>query len=542
MKITISKKYLVIPVNNVAREKRLVFRDVNGDIALEFSVPLDVSMPKFFSYINVSRFLGCELDVTVDPDAVFDFSFSDSMPDEDPSNCRRPYVHYTPKTGWLSDPNGLCCIGGKYHIFYQYNPGSTMWGNMHWGHAVSEDLMHWTELDPALYPDSSGAVFSGSAYIGSENVSGLKKSADDPDPVLLFYTAAGGISEQSKGKLFTQCLAYSTDGGVTFEKYGKNPILDHFKADNRDPKVSWAPELRKYVMVLYIEENRYAIFTSENLLDWTELQKITLPNDINCPDFYPLRGDDGERLWVFSGGSDYYTIGRLTQEGFVSVQNVRPFHFGENCSCAGQTFAFPASRECGSMYERRIRMVYERMHMSDAPFENQLGIPAEMSLVRLGNIYRLRSLPVKEIESLYSGCVSEENIVLRAGAAKSIPLSSRAYDITFSGNMNNGRFRVTLFGINILIQPDKNKMIVENHNASVNDMPLSYSGKGINVRIIADVAGIEIFADDGLVYSTAAIPADFGMPYIRFEAQSDSVIERMCAHRLENIKNIPAAT
>lgn len=94
---------------------------------------------------------------------------------------------------------------------------------MHWGHAVSRDLLRWEQRETALFPDEHGTVFSGSGVVDARNVSGLKEG--DHDPLLLFYTAAGGSSRLSEGRPFTQCLAYSTDGGRTFRKYAKNPLI-----------------------------------------------------------------------------------------------------------------------------------------------------------------------------------------------------------------------------------------------------------------------------------------------------------------------------
>lgn len=533
MKLIIRGKYLVIPVNNSVREKKIIFRDKKGNTVFDFTAPLDTTMPKFCSYINVERFLRQEFSVEIEPEAVFECSFADELPAEDPEKCRRPLVHFTARTGWLSDPNGLFCTNGKYHMFYQYNPGSTIWGNMHWGHAVSDDLLHWTELDPALYPDKTGTMFSGSAYVDSENASRLRVREDAPDPIILYYTAAGGLSEQSKEQNFTQCLAFSLDGGQTFRKYAGNPIIDHVRADNRDPKVTWAPEIDQYVMALYLEDNQCALFTSGNLFSWKKFQTLTLTSDCTCPDFYPLEGSDGERLWVLTGGQNYYTVGRLTEEGFVPIQNARPFHYGKSTSSCGQTFTFPDSKDCGSLYKRRIRMVYERMHMSDAPFENQMGIPTEMSLVKTGDIYRLRAVPAEEIASLYDTTETEKNISLNK--PYSMPLSANAYDISFRSAGDTGRYTITVFGVSLEVLPDKNKLIISDPASAMNDMPLSYTGGDIDVRIITDTAGIEIFADGGLVYSTAAVPADFGMPYIRFESDENAVIDEITAHALKPI-------
>lgn len=534
MKLIIRGKYLVIPVNNSVREKKIIFRDKKGNTVFDFTAPVDTTNPKFYSYIHVERFLRQEFDVEINPTAIFDCTFADALPAKDPENCRRPFVHYTARTGWLSDPNGLFFANGKYHMFYQYNPASTMWGNMHWGHAVSEDLLHWKELEPALYPDKTGAMFSGSAYVDSENASRLRVNYGDPDPIILYYTAAGGMTEQSKEQSFTQCLAFSLDGGETWRKYAGNPIIEHVHAQNRDPKVVWAPEIGRYIMALYLEDNRYALFTSENLFSWNEFQTLTLQNDWNCPDFYPLEGSDGERLWVLTGGQDYYTIGRLTDEGFMPIQNVKPFHYGESCSCAAQTFSFPNSRNCGSLYDRRIRIAYEKMHMPDAPFENQMGIPTEMSLVKVGDLYRLRSVPVPEIASLYDTTVSETKV--RLNKPYTMPLDACAYDISFRCAKDTGRYHITLFGISLRVLPDKNKMVVSDLASPVNDLPLSCTGEDITVRIIADTAGIEIFADGGLIYSTAAVPADFGMPYIRFESDENAVIDEITAHALKPIR------
>lgn len=134
------------------------------------------------------------------------------------------------------------------------------WGNMTWGHATSADLIRWTELGDALFPDEQGTMFSGSAIVDETNAAGFGTGA-----ILLFYTAAGGHSVLSKGRRFSQCLAYSTDNGNTFTKYQKNPIIPHIIGTNRDPKVQWSEELGKYTLSLYLDDRDYAIFTSDNL-------------------------------------------------------------------------------------------------------------------------------------------------------------------------------------------------------------------------------------------------------------------------------------
>jgi fructan beta-fructosidase len=137
----------------------------------------------------------------------------------------RPQFHFTPKKGWLNDPNGLVFHQGEYHLFFQHNPFDTKWGKMTWGHAISTDLVHWTQMANALEPDRMGAMFSGSAVVDWDNTAGFKKGVEKT--LVTVCTAAGGTSPDSKGQPFTQCIAYSTDRGRTWTKYAGNPVVPH---------------------------------------------------------------------------------------------------------------------------------------------------------------------------------------------------------------------------------------------------------------------------------------------------------------------------
>lgn len=382
MNITLDKKYLVLPINNAVPERRVNIV-IEGSRPYALDVRLCAENPVVFAYVNLIGCFGRDaLGKTVEIDLnESEFSFADSLPDAY-GEALRPQVHFSPCQGWTNDPNGLYHDGEKYHLFFQHNPAGTVWGNMHWGHATSEDLLHWTERDIALYPDDMGTMFSGSAIIDRKNVTGLG-SAENPAH-LLFYTAAGNP--------FTQCMAYSTDGGETFVKYEKNPIIPHIAAANRDPKVIWCEELDAYVLALYLDGNTYALFRSDNLIDWSEMQRIDLPNDAECPDFYPLNErESGQRYWILSGASDRYLVGQFSEGKFVP-EEYGTLHDGPNVYYAAQTYSETPGR--------RIRFSWNTWKIPDMPFNCAMSVPCEMSLVRIAGKLKLCANPIAEFASL----------------------------------------------------------------------------------------------------------------------------------------------
>ena len=517
--VTVQNKYMVLPVNPHVGKKRIFFFENESTLVWDFDAPIDFLHPTHFTYLDLSHLMGKTLTLSALPSMKLAFFFTDVIPDGYYHEPWRPIVHFSAKIGWINDPNGMVYDGARYHLFFQHNPTDSTWGNMTWGHAVSTDLVHWSQLDEALIPDGMGTMFSGSGIVDKHNVSGLKEN--EQDPILLFYTAAGGNSSLSKDQPFTQCMAYSTDGGNTFRKYAHNPVIPHIKGGNRDPKVVWCDELSCYLLALYLDGDEYAIFRSGDLLHFTELQRLHLTGDDECPDLYPLpvEGEEGVRKWVFSGASDFYLVGDFVDRKFTPCQESTPCFFGHRTGYAAQTFS-DAPRD------RRIKMAWNILHAPESVFENQMGIPTRISLKKADGIYRLCTVPVEELASLRA-----ETTVHRVGDRLQVELTRDGYDIELTAPMDSPDFDLRFFGYTIRVRPSENKICYRDVT-----MPLSFTKEGIAIRLIVDTLGVEIFTDSGLAWSVMSGPSDYNLSDLMItppgERDLDAVVK---LHRLRGI-------
>lgn len=206
----------------------------------------------------------------------------------------RPQYHYTPAENWMNDPNGMVYYEGEYHLFYQYNPDGDQFGNMSWGHAVSEDLVHWEEQEVALTPDEHGMIFSGSIMADEENKSGLFPGEEGG--LIAFYTSAGNVQDQR--------IAYSTDSGRTWKKHEGNPVVPNPGIEDfRDPKVIWHEQSGKYIMLLAAGK-KVMFYGSENLVDWEYLSEFgdtgAQGGVWETPELFelPVDGDEEDTRWV----------------------------------------------------------------------------------------------------------------------------------------------------------------------------------------------------------------------------------------------------
>ncbi|MBE6607819.1 MAG: glycoside hydrolase family 32 protein [Ruminococcaceae bacterium] len=515
MTLTVTKKYLVFPVN-ISASMRKVNMEISGEIVYALNLALDNENPKFQAYIDVSRFIGKEIGISVSPETELSVRESDTMDIEGLYYEElRPQAHFSPKNGWNNDPNGLVYLDGIYHMFFQYNPGAPCWENMHWGHAVSSDLIHWEEVDTALYPDETGTMFSGSAIVDKKNTLGLQ-TGDLPTGVL-FYTATAP---------FCQRMAYSTDGFKTITKYENNPVIGHIVGDNRDPSVVYCEELKKYIIALYLDGDVYALFASDDLVNWKEIQRIHMEGDNECPDLFCINTTDGERKWVLIGAHDRYLVGDFVDGKFVSVQDIRSLHFG-NSAYAGQSFSdLPDGRA--------VRVDWLRWHELRADgFSQQMSIPLEMSLDKIDGIYHLAVLPVKEIETIFAKTEKYENVSLKAGENTSYALDDSAYMFKLSGKLlSENTVKLSFFGKDIECNFKENKISLGQLTG-----PITYSGEEFNITVVVDRCSIELFSDNGRVYITECTVADRNMREFSVSADKDCVIDNIELYSLKSIWN-----
>ena len=490
-----SSRYLHIPIKNGAA-KRVVTLLVDGQVLVRNDIELADATPDWWATMDLSAWQDKTLTLRVDKlradsQALSNIELSDTL--KDAANLYREPLrgqfHFSPQRGWNNDPNGMVYFNGEYHLFFQHNPYGWGWGNMHWGHAVSKDLVHWEELGDKLLPDAMGPMFSGSAVIDWDNTSGFGK--DGKPPMVLIYTAAGNPTVQG--------IAYSTDGR-NFTKYSGNPVLPQITGGNRDPKVLWHEPTKQWVMVLYVElQGKHTIhfFNSPNLRDW-KLASITegIPGSgylFECPDFFelPVDNNSSEKKWVLLGANTEYAIGTFDGLNFKAEQTKLPGHRGRGFY-APQTFS-----DIPTTDGRRIQIGWFQTPTPGMSFNQSMTIPLELKLQRTSDGPRLTFTPVKELESLRAKTATFERLQVKPGDRN--PLDAITFELLeLRAEIEPGEAEEIVFNIRdamIIYEPRKQEISVNGQRAAA---PLR-DGK-LRLTIYCDRTGLEVFASDGLCY------------------------------------------
>lgn len=490
----IDRGYLNIPIKNGAPRRKVTLL-VDGRVEVRNDIELANAEPDWWAFMDVGAWRGRTLTLQVDtvPEdsrALKSIEQSDAVRGAE-NLYREPLrgqFHFSSRRGWNNDPNGLVFFKGEYHLFYQHNPYGWSWGNMHWGHAVSRDLVHWQELGDKLFPDDLGPMFSGSAVVDWNNTSGLGKEGQPP--LVLIYTAAGDPT--------VQCIASSVDGRH-FTKFSGNPVLKQITGGNRDPKVFWHEPTKRWVMVLYVTlaGNKHSVhfFTSPNLRDWTlgsVTEGIAGSNYLfECPDFFELAVDDdpAKKKWVLQAANGEYAIGTFDGVTFTPEERKLPGHRGRGFYAA-QTFSDVPDG-------RRIQIGWFQTETKGMPFNQSMTIPYELGLAATPEGPRLTCTPVRELTSLRARSRRQDDLTVQPGDPN--PLAGmRAELVELRAEFEPGDAEEVIFtvrGVTVVYDTRKQELIVNQHRAPAPP----WQGRQ-RLILYCDRTGLEVFASNGLTY------------------------------------------
>jgi fructan beta-fructosidase len=472
-------------------------------------------------------------------------AFSQHTPDEQ----YRPLIHFTPEKNWMNDPNGMVYHKGVYHLFYQYHPFSSVWGPMHWGHATSTDLIHWNRAPIALYPDSLGMIFSGSAVVDVHNTSGFGKNGEPP--LVAIYTSHNAAAEkEGRNDFETQSIAYSTDNGKSWIKYAGNPVLKNPGIrDFRDPKVMWYESKKKWIMTLAAMD-RIVFYSSPNLKDWTRESEFGAAIGAHggvweCPDLFTL-DYGGKKKWILivnlnpggpnNGSATQYFIGDFDGSVFTPMDTVtRWIDYGPD-EYAGITWSGTGDRKIF------LGWMSNWMYANIVPttkWRSATTIPRELKLVKNGESFLVGSVPVDNINKIKAGQRSWKQVTLNEGllltdsqSANTIPCeidlktsATKSFSIVLS-NQNNEKL---VIGYDEALR----KYYIDRSAAGISDFHKEFAGKHvaprfvndkpIDLRLIIDVTSVELFGDGGLTVMTSIFfPSS---PYNKIEIIGDKTLK-----------------
>lgn len=439
----------------------------------------------------------------------------------------RPQIHFSPQAHWMNDPNGMVYNDGVYHLFFQYYPDSTVWGPMHWGHATSRDLINWKQQPIALYPDSIGYIFSGSAVVDKNNTSGFSK--DGKTPLVAIFTQHDPVGEKAHTNNFqNQSIAYSLDNGKTWTKYAGNPVLKNPGiTDFRDPKVMWYEPEKRWVMILAVKDH-VSFYSSPNLKDWTKEsdfgESIGAHGGVwECPDLFAL-DDNGKKVWIITasinpgapngGSGTQYFVGNFDGNTFTTSDTITKWiDYGPD-DYAGVTWSNTGNKNIflGWMsnwnYATKVPTIKWRSAMT---------LPRTLSVKHVDDDVYVVSEPVAELNKIEAKSVALKDVNID----KSFDLSTKL-NIAFPCKLDFKFDKANDFSI--VLSNDINERLVigydKDHNQYFIDRtqsgktnfnkdfatkavaPRLLNSDSINVSLVIDESSVELFADDGLSVMT----------------------------------------
>lgn len=459
---------------------------------------------------------------------------SDATPSEE--QLYRPNFHFTPKKGWMNDPNGLYYKDGVYHLFFQYYPDGNKWGPMHWGHATSKDLVRWEEQPIALYPDDLGYIFSGSAVVDKNNTSGFGDSKNNP--VVAIYTYHNpNRAKDGKIDVESQGIAYSLDNSKTWTKYSSNPVLKNPGIrDFRDPKVIWDTKRKQWVMALAAQDRAH-FYTSKNLKDWTFQSEFGKElgghgGVWECPDLFPLKVEGSkEEKWVLiininpggpnNGSAGQYFVGDFDGKTFKIDEHFTKQLQKEKAAWLDWGKDNYASVSFDNVPQDKriiIGWMSNWEYAQEVPTElwrSSTTVAREVSLKKTKDGYILKNVPVEQLKKYQGKPITKKNSLKsenRLITKSDINLSKAVIDLDLK-KMNAGKYTFSLkntlgeevlFGIDnktkeLFIDRSKSGKtdFGKNYATPITKAPLNEIYVNAKMKLVIDKTSIEIFFNDG---------------------------------------------
>lgn len=544
--LDVKENYMLLPVQDDAPEGKICI--VRNNVQEGTLMNVRLARERVDSYVpfELSAYKGQHISIDIQgvpANALCwkELKMSDSF-DMTNKEKFRPVYHHTPAYGWMNDPNGMFYKDGVYHLYFQYNPYGSVWGNMHWGHSTSTDLMHWKFEGCAIVPDAWGAIFSGSCVVDHENTAGFGKEA-----VVAFYTSA---KASPWGDVQSQSMAYSLDNGKTFVKYEGNPILTSSEKDFRDPKVFWYAPGKHWVMILAVGQHM-EIYSSVNLKEWKKESEFGAMQGAHggvweCPDLVeiPVEGTR-EKKWVlicnlnpggpFGGSAAQYFVGSFDGKKFVneSPTQTKWMDWGKD-NYATVTWNNAPDGRCIA-----LGWMSNWQYANNVPtrqYRSANTLARDLTLYREGQELYLKSTPSVEVKkargkkvSIPSFRVSEKHeivnlfeekqgayeveiLIQNAGASKIAfcLLNDKGEKVSMYYDLNRKQF--------VMDRSESGTVDFSKDFPAVTVAPANVD-KELTLRLFVDRSSIEAFGEDGkFVMTNLVFPSQ---PYVKMCFEAD---------------------
>ena len=513
--MTLDKTYILFPIRNGARRCR-VSLTLGEKKVREFDAELAESpeLVSFWAFLDITAFAGKTATLTANGATDEGFALltqSDTIPGAEKfyTEPLRPQFHFSQKVGWNNDPNGMVYYDGEWHLYFQHNPYGWRWGNMHWGHAVSTDLVHWKQLPIAIYNYRHGDwAYSGGAMVDHDNTGGFQTGKEKV--IVASYTSTG------RG----ECIAYSNDRGRTFTEYEGNPVVKH---SGRDPKIIWYAPGKHWVMAVFDQSREagrgIAFYASTDLKAW-KLQS-RLKGYYECAEVFelPVDGDARNTRWVVFAADARYAVGKFDGKTFTpDHEGKHRVHYGNYY--ASQLFSNPPDG-------RRIQIGWARITMPGMPFNQMMGFPTTLTLRTTPDGVRMFAKPVKELALLHGKKHALEARSLPDGKPVGVNVAGRLFDIRATFDVGTA----TSLGIDIAGR----KVTFDTAKNTLDGAAMAPIDGRITMQILIDRPSIEICGNDGRVYITKPFPAKDDIS--RIEAFSTGGAAKLLAFEIYELKS-----